>query len=114
VRAVFDWTARVVGWRGWAFEAWSGADARLLANVQFLAGYRRAQVVEQTLIAPVMGMAEQQGTVGGIERAAAALAPAVLVRPVVLHLLWSGRLRTDLSSPIGAASAVSLVEGVPS
>lgn len=35
VRAVFDWTATVVGWR---FEAWCGADATLLSNVAFLAG----------------------------------------------------------------------------
>ena len=31
VRAQFAWTRRVCAGRGWAFEAWSGADPRLLA-----------------------------------------------------------------------------------
>jgi len=39
-----------------------------------------------------------------IERQASA--PAVLVRPAVLHLLWSGALVTDLERPLGSLSVV--------
>ena len=38
VRAQFSWTRAVAAARGWGFEAWSGADRRLLDNVRFLAG----------------------------------------------------------------------------
>jgi hypothetical protein len=106
VRAVFDWTARVVGFRGWRFEAWSGADAVLLANVAFLAGYRRPQVVDQSLIDPVLHAAAEQTSLAGVERAVDM--PAARVRPVLLHLLWSGRLHTDLDTPVGPQSTVEV------
>jgi hypothetical protein len=106
VRAVFDWTARVVGWRGWRFEVWSGADPVLLANVSFLAGYRRPQVIEQSLVETVLEAAARQGTIGGAERAVGA--PVARVRPVILHLLWTGRLRTDLGTPLGPASVLQV------
>src|SRR5712691_4862680 len=50
VREQFSWTRQVCAGRGWAFEAWSGADPRLLANVRFLAGYRRAALIDTALI----------------------------------------------------------------
>jgi hypothetical protein len=41
----FAWTEETVGARGWAFEVWSQAPLPLLANVRFLAGYRRGALV---------------------------------------------------------------------
>ena len=110
VRAVFDWTATVVGWRGWRFEAWCGADAVLLSNVAFLAGYRRPLVVDQSLLGEVLAAAAAcQDTIAGTERAVDA--PPARVRPVVLHLLWTGRLRTDLGTPIGPGSRLEVLTG---
>jgi hypothetical protein len=106
VRAVFDWTATVVGWRGWRFEAWSGAGQVVLANVAFLAGYRRAQVVDLSLVDDVLAAGRQQ-TIAGVERAVDA--PVTHVRPVLLHLLWCGRLRTDLATPLGPTSRLEVV-----
>jgi len=40
------WAGRVFAERGWEHEAWSSAHAQLLANVRFLAGYRRAALLE--------------------------------------------------------------------
>ncbi|HUY48709.1 MAG TPA: TnsA-like heteromeric transposase endonuclease subunit [Streptosporangiaceae bacterium] len=60
VRSQFAWTLQVCTGRGWAFEAWSGADSRLLANVRFLAGYRRPAVIDTGLIAPVLDAAAGQ------------------------------------------------------
>jgi hypothetical protein len=54
VSAVFASTREVVAGRGWAFETWSGADADLLANVGFLAGYRRPQVIDSGLVPAVL------------------------------------------------------------
>lgn len=107
VRAVFDWTARVVGWCGWRFEVWTGADPVLLANVVFLAGSPRPQAVDLSLVEVVLDAAAAQATVAGTERAVGEA--SVRVRPVILHLLWIGRLGTDLSTPIGPASALEVV-----
>src|SRR5262249_31796213 len=41
VVATVAWTGRAVEERGWRLEVWSGEDATFLANVRFLAGFRR-------------------------------------------------------------------------
>lgn len=106
VREQFAWTRRVCAGRGWAFEAWSGADPRLLANVRFLAGYRRDALIDTELIATVLDAAAGQSSAGAIERALSPRHPPVLVRPVVLHLLWTGRLQADLTCPLSAETPV--------
>ena len=94
------WAGRVFAERGWEHEVWSGADAQLLANVRFLAGYRRAALIEA--VAGAKRSADGRAlTIAGRE---AALKGAGVVdpRPVVLGLLWSGRLRADLQRPLTA------------
>jgi hypothetical protein len=108
VQALFEWTCRLAEWRGWGFEVWSGADRHLLDNVRFLAGYRRRSVIAEDVIPAVLGVAGRQATIGGIERALGGRHSAALVRPVVLHLLWTGRLRADLTRPLSADTAVAL------
>jgi hypothetical protein len=111
VREVFDWTARLCALRGWSFEVWSGVDARLLANVTFLAGFRRLSVVREDLIGAVLAVAAHPATVGEVERTLAQEAPAALVRPVVCHLLWRGRLTADISRPIDGDTELTVVRG---
>jgi PAS domain-containing protein len=106
VREVFGWTSELVGLRGWRFEQWPDVDPVELANVRFLAGYRRPLTVATELCAPVLELVDGQLSIGGVENAAASLAAPETVRPVLLHLLWCGQLATDLSSPLGAGSPV--------
>ncbi len=103
-----EWTRAVAGLRGWGFEEWYGADPVLLANVSFLAGYRRSSVIDGRLVPAVLAAAGGGRPVAEIERRVGA--PAVLVRPVVLHLLWSGALVTDLEQPLGSLSVMHLRE----
>ena len=112
VREQFAWTRRVCGERGWVFEAWSGADPRLLANVRFLAGYRREALIETGLIPAVLDAAAGQSSAGAIERALSRRYPPVLVRTVVLHLLWAGRLQADLTRPLSAETPVWPMEAM--
>ena len=93
------WAGRVFADRGWEHEVWSGADAQLLANVRFLAGYRREALVgELTGVEAVL----RTGAVLTIAGAEAALKGAGVAEPrtVVLHLLWTGGLRADLDRPL--------------
>jgi hypothetical protein len=107
VAAMFEWTRRLVALRGWAFEVWSEAAPCLVENVRFLAGYRRGQLVDLDLAPAVRTAAQHQSTVGGIEQHLADLDP-VLVRPVLLHLVWTGELIADLNSPLGSRTTVRL------
>ena len=41
VAGALEWPGRLAREHGWDYEVWSGADPVFLANVRFLAGYRR-------------------------------------------------------------------------
>ena len=105
VRAVMEWTRDIVGLRGWGFADWYGASPDLLANVRFLAGYRRRAVIDESLIAVVRGAAGVPVAITDLERSVAA--DSVVVRPVILHLLWTGALVTDLDRPLDGLSMVA-------
>jgi hypothetical protein len=102
------WAGRVFAERGWEHEVWSGADAQLLANVRFLAGYRRVALLE-----PLTGGEHVFGTDGAltIAGAEAELKGAGVVEPrtVVLGLLWSGRLRAELERPLRGGTELEVL-----
>jgi hypothetical protein len=106
VVAQFAWTKQVCAGRGWGFEAWSGADPVRMENVRFLAGYRRPEVIDQDVLEEVVEVAKTHRSIAAIERAIAGGVPADLVRPAVLHLLWTGLLVCDLGRPLGSWTAV--------
>jgi len=109
VRALMRRTARTVALRGWGFEDWYGAPGHVLANVSFLAGYRRRRLVREDLI-PVVREASSTGSaIVDLERSVTQ-APPMLVRPVVLHLLWTGELVADMTKPLDGLSMVKLRE----
>ena len=86
--------------------AWSGADPQLLANIRFLAGYRRPALIEAGLILGVLDAAAGQSSAGAIERALWPRCPPLLVRPVS-HLLWTGRIRAGPARPLSAGTPVT-------
>jgi hypothetical protein len=106
VKALMEWTRHTVGLRGWAFEEWYGAPIDLVANVRFLAGYRRRSVIDETLIPAVRDAASGPMAVTDLERSVTRADP-VLIRPVIMHLLWSGELATDLTRPLDGLSIVA-------
>jgi hypothetical protein len=112
VAAVFAWTERLVAARGWVFEVWSGAEEHLVANVRFLAGYRRGAVVCEQLLPVALDLAGSCATIGALEHALTGVASPLLVRPVVLRLVWSGRLVADLTRPLGRDTSIR-VAGAP-
>ncbi|MFE1250131.1 MULTISPECIES: TnsA-like heteromeric transposase endonuclease subunit [unclassified Streptomyces] len=108
VTAQFTWTRRVCARRGWAYETWSGGDATVVENVRFLAGFRRPQLLEMDWVPTVLAAARGQSTVGGIEAALAGRLPVEVMRPLVLHLIWSGALVADLRRPLASTTTVKV------
>ncbi|MFF4427048.1 TnsA-like heteromeric transposase endonuclease subunit [Streptomyces sp. NPDC001549] len=102
----FEWTRRLCSRRGWAYETWSGAEAAVVENVRFLAGYRRRELVEMPLAARVLEAAGDGAMIGAVESALARQYLVGAVRPVVLHLVWSGTLVADLNVPLSRATRV--------
>lgn len=50
VSSTFDWTSTVVTARGWRYEVASEPPVIELANIRFLAGYRRPHLVDGALL----------------------------------------------------------------
>ncbi|MCX4581410.1 TnsA-like heteromeric transposase endonuclease subunit [Streptomyces sp. NBC_01571] len=94
-REAFAATERACEAVGWEFE-WAGRpDPVFMANVRWLSRYRRARsgrpeaVAERLLevFSEPRGLWEGSGRVGD----------RIQVLPVLFHLLWSGKLKADLS-----------------
>ena len=95
------WAREAVESRGWEFEVWSEPPEAELANVRFLAGYRRAWLFDPELVAEIRG-ADLDGAMLGEAFRAFPHRPAELVRAGVLHLLWTQHLVTDMGTPLSA------------
>jgi hypothetical protein len=101
------WAAEVFGRHSWDHEIWSGVDAQLLANVRFLAGYRRTALLDPQVLAAARQRLSGRFPLAEAEAvlAAAGLEPA---RPVILHLVWSGFLRADLGGSFDGSTTVEV------
>ena len=99
VAAALAWAGRIFAARAWQHEIWSGADPYLLANLRFLAGYRRSAHLDPAAIVAGASLDLADLTIGEAE---AVLASAGIAdpRPVLLHLVWAGALRVDLACPL--------------
>lgn len=105
VAFALGWARAVVEEHGWRYEVWSEPPQIRLENLRFLAGYRRPALFDPALLEAV-----RKGVVSGMTLADAfGLADqtdARLVRSAVLHLLWAGRLTTDLDRVLSRSSIV--------
>ena len=95
----FAWARQLVEARGWRYEVWSGAPSAELENLRFLAGYRRPWLFDAALLDEIRSTDVEGRTLGEVLRGLGGHDPA-LVRAAVLHLLWQGKLKTDLSTPL--------------
>lgn len=73
--------------------------------MRFLAGYSRRAVIDEFLIPVVREAADGPVAIMDLERSVAA--HRVVVRPVILHLLWTGELVADLDRPLDVLSVVA-------
>lgn len=94
VRESLGWSRRVIEAHGWEYRVQSEPDPILLANVQFLAGYRR----RFQFVAAAVDALRTPMTFGEAVRAVAPIAGGPrAARSLVLHLLWTRQCRTDLT-----------------
>ncbi|MFJ2565893.1 TnsA-like heteromeric transposase endonuclease subunit [Streptomyces sp. NPDC088817] len=101
VASTFAWTREVLESRGWRYEAWGEPPATELENLRFLAGYRRSWLINTDVLDELRAQDLDGATVGEAVRCLPNH-PQPLVRASVLHFLWTGQLRTDLTRPLTA------------
>jgi hypothetical protein len=99
VAFTFEWTRQLVEARGWRYEVWIEPRSPELENLRFLAGYRRPWLFDVALLDRVRAADVEGRTFGEAVRRLDDCDPAA-ARAAVLHLLWRGELKTDLSTPL--------------
>lgn len=108
VAEALAWPGRLFRWHGWEHEIWSGSDPVLLANLRFLAGYRRPGLLPEELLDEVLAAVRPGDTIGGVTgRVSGARTPGE-VKAAVLRLLWQQRLATDLHGHLDEDSALEV------
>ncbi|MGW5939675.1 TnsA-like heteromeric transposase endonuclease subunit [Streptomyces celluloflavus] len=101
VRFSLGWARNVVESRGWEFEVWTEPPTDEVANLRFLAGYRRDWLFSSSLLREIRAVDLEGKTLGEAFRSLPGR-PVELVRAAVLHLLWRQHLVTDLTTPLSA------------
>jgi hypothetical protein len=107
IAATFAWTREVVEARGWRFEVRSEPAPVRLANLRFLAGYRRDWLFDVVLLDELRA-ADLVGVRLGDAPAQLPERPAPLVRSALFHLIWSGYLIVDLERPLSASRVLTV------
>jgi hypothetical protein len=102
------WPGRLFQAYGWEHEIWSGADPVLLANLRFLAGYRRPGLLPEELLDEVLSAVRPGDTIGGVTGRMSGTRWPGDVKPAVLRLLWLQRLATDLHGRLGSDSTLEV------
>lgn len=108
VVAQFDWTRALLEARGWEYRVESELDPVLLRNLRFLAGYRRTfQFDPDSVAASRLIVITPTSFADAVRRIAPLAGGPDYARGIVLHLLWSRRLFTDLAEPLQATSIIA-------
>jgi hypothetical protein len=102
------WPGRLFRSHGWEHEIWSGADPVLLANLRFLAGYRRSGLLAEELLDEVLAAVRPGDTIGGVTGRVSGARTPDEVKAAVLRLLWQQRLATDLHGHLDEDSALEV------
>jgi hypothetical protein len=103
------WAGRLFSGRGWRHEVWSGDRQTLVANVRFLAAYRRRDRLNAEAVSEIERGFSGRSSVGVVEAAFADRFPVEICRPALLHLVWCGVLRADLDEPLSSATVLERV-----
>ncbi|MFB6984511.1 TnsA-like heteromeric transposase endonuclease subunit [Streptomyces sp. NPDC056304] len=99
VNFALGWAREVVLSRGWDFEVWSEPPEAEVANLRFLAGYRRGWLFDPDLLAEIRAT-DLYGATLGEAFCAFPQHPDWRVRAAVLRLLWCQHFVTDLAEPL--------------
>jgi hypothetical protein len=100
------WPGELFEARGWGHEIWTGAEPVFLANVRFLAGYRRPGMPPDAVTDATRDEIRPGECLGGLLDRLEGAWPRPLAKAAVLRLLWQRRASTDLSRPLDAGSVL--------
>ena len=95
------WTRGIVESLGWSYQVVGEPPLVRLANVRYVAGYRREWLLNQDVLREMRSCSEQFAgmSIADAERIFVEFARP-LIRPALMHLLWRHEFRVDLHEPL--------------
>ena len=111
VAGALEWPGRLARAHGWDYEIWTGADPVYLANLRFLAGYRRPWLVPAETADAVLAAFRPGETVSALAGRVGPDCRAGDARGAILRLLWEQRLVTDLHRLLDGDSVLAAPGG---
>jgi hypothetical protein len=100
------WTRELVEGRGWRYEVWSEPPEAELANLRFLAGFRRGWLFDCGLLDELRASDFEGISLGKACRSLPDW-PEALVRSAIFHLLWTQHFTVDLTRPMTASNVLA-------
>jgi hypothetical protein len=110
IQRLCAWTRRVVESRSWRYEVLSEQPRSLLSNVRFLAGYRRAELINADALSHLRSHATDLAgnRIDDAEHRLADIYPLPLIRSALLHLLWRQEFVVDLTEQLGPSTVLEV------
>ncbi len=108
VAEALAWPGRLVEAHGWEYQVWSGDDPVYLANLRFLAGYRRPGLISDALVDEVFAAVRPGDRFATVTSRLGNVASPMGIRAALLRLLWLRRLSADLRRPLTGVSRLAV------
>ena len=107
IQFLCSWTRQILESVGWSYEIVSEPDAVRLANIRFLAGYRREWLINQPILDELRSCsADLVGASIGDAECRITNRPLPLVRSAVLHMLWTQEFTAHLNRPLDCSTVL--------
>lgn len=101
------WTRQIVESLGWSYVVENEPPRIRLANVRFLAGYRRDWLINTPILNEMRSCSAQFAgmSIADAEQAVRPY-PQQVVRPVLMHLLWCHEYCVELDGPLRSSTVL--------
>lgn len=107
LRRVLSAARKVCAEVGWDYEVATEFEAVTIANVGWLAGYRRKPLMLEDFADPLIEAAKSGVALDNLLKV---FDHEALVRPILFHLLWKHVLKADLTVPLSGSTIVTATE----
>jgi hypothetical protein len=107
VREVTEWASRACASVGWDYVIAEEPEPAYLANVTWLAGFRRQPGDPLGLSEQTRRACRTPKTVAEVERE---IGNSIFVRPLLFHMLWTHEITADLNHPLSNETTLSTAE----
>ncbi|MDR3658463.1 MAG: TnsA-like heteromeric transposase endonuclease subunit [Mycobacterium sp.] len=97
---------QLVEQRGWQYEVWSEPPPAEFVNLKFLAGYRNKRLFDEKVAAALSDREVDGRTFEEVCRNENRWSQPI-VRSHLLHLMWTGRIITDIEIPLSPKSLLN-------